>query len=139
MDEPTDQPQSDISTAPQSTADPSKLPVINWSLVKECLGGDANVLHEFMEVVKKESSSLLADIRRAIDVSDAKLLVRFAHTLKGCVNYFGVEPLIDAALALENLGRTGKFDGAQELMATLEIEYSRFMEALNLNPPDSQL
>ena len=80
----------------------------------------------------------VADIR-AIEARDSKLLVRFAHTLKGCVSYFGVEPLIEVALALENLGRTESFEGAQDLMDRLELEYSRFIAALNLSLPKAQL
>ena len=105
--------------------------------MKECLGGETKDLHEFTEVVKKESSTLLADIRRAIEVRDSKLLVRYAHTLKGCVNYFGVETLIEAALALENLGRDESFEGAQDLLARLELEYSRFIAALSLSQPNT--
>ena len=123
----------EVPTEPHRPLAHSNLPEINWNLVKECLGGETKDLHEFTEVVKKESSTLLADIRRAIEVRDSKLLVRYAHTLKGCVNYFGVETLIEAALALENLGRAESFEGAQDLLARLELEYSRFIAALSLS------
>ncbi len=129
--------QPDVPTEPHRPLAQSNWPVINWNLVKECLGGETKDLHEFTEVVKNESSTLLADIRRAIEVRDSKLLVRYAHTLKGCVNYFGVETLTEAALALENLGRAESFEGAQDLLATLELEYSRFIAALSLSQPNT--
>jgi CheY-like chemotaxis protein len=133
-----DPPKLDIANEPQYPASQSNLPVINWSLVNESLGGATKELHEFSAVVKNESSNLLADIRRAIEDRDSKLLVRFAHTFKGTINYFGVETLVEAALALEKLGRTGAFDSAQDLMAKLELEYSRFLTALEIGPPNSR-
>ena len=58
-----------------------------------------------------------------------------AHTLKGSASYFGAEPLVQAALALEVLGRTESFDNSTELLATLEHEVTRVLAALEIGPP----
>lgn len=65
------------------------------------------------------------------------MLGRSAHTLKGSVSYFGAEPLVQAALALEFLGRTESFDNATELLATLEQELIGVLSALDVGPPAS--
>jgi CheY-like chemotaxis protein len=135
-------PSPDLTPAePQSPAIPLNaiplptLSVIDWKGVKECLGGGAEELPEFTGVMKKEASILLANIRGAIETRDSKLLGRSAHTLKGAVSYFGVETLVQAALDLENLGRSGSFDNSTELLAIVEKELARFVKALDDGPP----
>ena len=77
------------------------------------------------------------NIRQAVESRDFKLLRRSAHTLKGSVNYFGAEALIQAALAIELLGRAESLDGITENLAALDAELVRFLEALDAGPPES--
>jgi HPt (histidine-containing phosphotransfer) domain-containing protein len=95
------------------------------------------VLREFSDLVEKEAPTLLADMRRGIETRDAKLLCRAAHTLKSTVNYFGAVPLAQAALALENLGRSESFEGAPQMLAALETQLTRVLLALEAGPTDS--
>jgi two-component system, sensor histidine kinase and response regulator len=111
------------------------LPAIDWNEATRRLGGGADVLCEFTDLLKLQLPTLLSDIRRAIEVRDSKLLRRSAHTLKSSVAYFGAEPLVVAALALENLGRAESFDSSTELLATLERELVRVVAALDVGPP----
>ncbi len=133
--------QRDTQTqAPAARSDSTgcgTLPTIDWNIAKECLGDGSEVLCEFSELMKAQTPLLLADIRRAVESRDSKLLRRSAHTLKGSVTYFGAEPLAQAALALENLGRAESFDGTTEMLATLEQEIARVLVALNAGPPDA--
>ena len=112
-------------------------PAVDWTVAKELLGSSADVLHEFSDLVKKEAPTLLADIRRGIETRDSKLVCRAAHTLKSTVNYFGAAPLAHAASALENLGRIGSFEGAPQMLATLEQQLTRVLEALSVGPTDT--
>jgi len=114
-----------------------ELPAVDWNVAKDLLGPGAEVLSEFSELVKTQAPTLLADLHRAIETRDVKLLRRSAHTLKGYVCYFGAEPLVEAALALELLGSMESFDNSTELLATIEQEFSRLMAALDAGPPDS--
>jgi CheY-like chemotaxis protein len=125
------------SEASQSHTDVMVQPAVNWTVAKELLGSSADVLREFSDLVKKEAPTLLADMRRGIETRDAKLLCRAAHTLKSTVNYFGAVPLAQAALALENLGRSESFEGAPQLLATLETQLTRVLLALEAGPTDS--
>jgi PAS domain S-box-containing protein len=129
-----DKPGSE-SSSKQSAGD--SLPKIDWTFVNESIGGGFEAMRELAEVLKKETSALLVDIRRAIDTRDSKLLYRTAHTLKSSVAYFGAEQLVQAAFALESLGRTESFDSTSELLATLEREHARFLTALDVGPPKS--
>ena len=108
--------------------------VIDWNAVKECLPDGLESVSEITNLIKEQAPELLAEIHCAVKTRDAKLLRRSAHTLKGSVIYFGVGPLVDAALTLENMGRTESFDGAAEAIATLEKELARMLLALAVGP-----
>ena len=116
---------------------PDTLPAIDWNVAKERLGGGADTLREFAELAKKETAIQLAEILRAIETRDFKLLRRAAHTLKGSVTYFGAEPLVQTALDLENHGRNESWDGCAELLPTLESELARFWTVLDAGPPEA--
>ena len=115
------------------------LPVIDWDVAKIRLPGGPEMLGEFVALVKSETPVLLANIRRALETRDAKLLRRSAHTMKGSVSYFGAEPLMQVSLVLENLGRAESFDGTAELLVAVELELTRVLAALDVGPPDSKL
>ncbi len=119
------------------TPDTGTQPAIDWNVAKARLAGGPDMLIEFAELVKTESATLLVSIRRAIETRDSKLLRRSAHTLKGSVLYFGAEPLIKAALALETIGRAESFEGTSEMLITLEQELARVVAALDAGPPVS--
>jgi CheY-like chemotaxis protein/HPt (histidine-containing phosphotransfer) domain-containing protein len=111
-------------------------PVIDWKFAETRLAGGREMLLEFVELVGEETPKMAAEICRAIEISDSKLLRRAAHTLKGSASYFGAEALVQAALALENLGRAESFDGATEMLAALEKELARFRDALMTVPAE---
>ncbi len=113
------------------------LPAVDWNVAKKCLGSEAKVLREFVELVKSQTPMLLADLHRAIDTRDSKLLRRSAHTLKGSLTYFGAESLVQSALALESLGHTDSFDGAAAMLTAAERELERVLTALDAGPPSS--
>jgi CheY-like chemotaxis protein len=114
-------------------------PAVDWDAANHRLGGRADVLSELSELVKVEAPALLIELRQAVEIRDFKGMQRAAHTLKGSVSYFGAEPLVRAALALEILGRTESLDNSTELLATLDHELARVLAALDAGPPDPAL
>ena len=112
-------------------------PAIDWKVANERLPGGAAERSELTALLKTETRTQLADMHRAIEMQDFKLLRRSAHTMKGCAVCFGAEPLAQAALALENLGRRESFDGTSEMLATLEKELAQVLAALDVGPVDS--
>jgi two-component system, sensor histidine kinase and response regulator len=111
---------------------------IDWSEVNKRLSVGGIDLCEFSEVVKQETPILMDQIRQAIEIRDSKQLRRCAHTLKSSVSYFEVKSLVQAAEAMEEIGRSETFAGIEGLMATLESEVARFLAALELGPPNIQ-
>ena len=115
--------------------EPVTVEVIDWNVAKKLLGDDDAVLTEFSDLLKSEAPLRMAEIRNAIEQLDAKLLRRAAHTLKGSCSYFGAKPVIQAALALEELGTSESFDGSDELLETLERDLAQLLAALDAGPP----
>ena len=126
---------SQISSPGSDTTACRTLPAIDWDVAKERLGGGTDVLREFADLVKQEVATQRSQIHRAIETRDFKLLRRAAHTMKGSVVYFGAEPLVQAALAVESLGRAESWNGCAELCLTLESELVRFLAVLDAELP----
>jgi HPt (histidine-containing phosphotransfer) domain-containing protein len=81
----------------------------------------ARIVSHFLE----ETSQRLAALHRAIDTADAKLLEQTAHALKGISGTVGANEMLDLAVRLEEFGRSGRTDGAAEVVTALEGAVAR--------------
>ena len=93
------------------------------------VGGDKDLLKELLQLFAVECPQLLASIREAIDHSDAVLLRRAAHSLKGAVSNFGAPAVVAAAQRLELLGQ-------QENLLEAPAACARLQETLDRVQPD---
>lgn len=116
-------------------------PAVDWDVVRAHIGNNPEVICEFSELLKTQAPALVADIQRAIETRDAKLLRRSAHTLKSSVSYFGAKALAQTALAIEELFRpeTGaitseSFAEATQLLDKLQPQLARVLSALENGP-----
>jgi two-component system sensor histidine kinase/response regulator len=89
-----------------------QLMMLNRELALERVGGDQELLQEVARLFLDDSARSIREIEAAIAASDAKRLEREAHSLKGSVSNFGAEPVVQAALALEMMGRRGDLSSA---------------------------
>jgi two-component system sensor histidine kinase/response regulator len=74
--------------------------------------GDRELLEEIARIFAEECPKMLAEIRGALAGSDAPLLERLAHTLKGSSSNLGALALPHSAAALEQMAHAGDFRGA---------------------------
>ena len=72
----------------------------------------------------------LVGIRRAIDAHDGESLRRAAHGLKGSAANFDAEELVNAARALEEIGRTSEFEDQEAAWRALTRETDRLIGIL---------
>ncbi|MFZ6849883.1 response regulator [Undibacterium sp. RuRC25W] len=72
----------------------------------------------------------LSEISAGISTQDAELLHRSAHTMKGVVSNFCAYPIEELADKLEKKGKEKHFDGAEQLLATMRIELTKFTDTL---------
>jgi len=90
------------------------------STLLKCVGGDVEVCVQLASAFLEESPKLFDALKRAVTGKDAAAVNRAAHALKGSVSNFGVQPAVETAFELEKLGKAGKLQGAEPLLARLE-------------------
>ena len=82
--------------------------------------GDENLVQELAGLFLDDSPSLLGKIREAVESSDSPSLERAAHALKGSVSNFCAQRTHEAAIRLEEIGRSGDAGEAQPALEHLE-------------------
>jgi CheY-like chemotaxis protein len=92
--------------------------------------GDEDLLADMVRSYFELTPSLLQDLRTAIDAGDSATVANVAHTLKGgCGNFFA-KAAFEAALQLENLGKSGDLSGAEQRWRALQKHLERLKKAL---------
>src|SRR5262249_19568893 len=90
----------------------------------------ADFLAQLIAVFLEDTPKVLADLRQALESSDAGALARAAHTLKSNATNMGAVPLADLSSELEELGRRGVRAAAGERAGEVEKEHRRVEAAL---------
>jgi signal transduction histidine kinase/DNA-binding response OmpR family regulator len=101
---------------------------IDWSVALEAVGGDRQLLRDVLADVLRECPVLLGYADQAARESDAGLLRRAAHTIRGNLRLFGALTAADLAQQLEAIGQNGSCDGAQHLLAGFRQEVEAVLE-----------
>lgn len=100
---------------------------VDLDVALEAAGGDWELLREgvglFMEHDYPRHMEALA---QGFAQRDARAVKAAAHGMKGALASFGGRPARDVAQRIEMMGREGKLDGAQSVLAELEAEVERF-------------
>ena len=117
------------------TESPQDNGVIDWEVARKNTGNDAALLADLVKIFLAECPHMLAEIRQAVETSDSGLLRRAAHTLKGSAAIFGAQPVLDAALRLEMMGRENNFSRAAQELECLELRTSCLLEVVTATHP----
>ena len=94
------------------------------------LGGDADFLNDLVEAYLTSSPGLFASMQQAIASEEAAALQRAAHSLKTGSASFGALVFAARCKELEELGKLGALDCAEEKFEALEAAYSEVVAAL---------
>jgi len=94
------------------------------------VGGDRQLLAEISRLFVDDAPRHLERIRRALDARDGEALRRAAHGLKGAAANFDADGVVNAARALEEIGRTGEFENHDAAWRTLAIETDQLISLL---------
>ncbi len=124
---------------------PTLLPLVQASACARAHGaaalkavdGDPELLTDIARIFLSEMPRLLGEIEGAISGTDAVLLRRAAHTIKGGLRLFGAEAAYDLACRLESLGREGDFEAASEPFVELKqvvVELQQELSAVAVVP-----
>lgn len=108
--------------------DPS-LPVVDYGVIDELrqlqLDGEPDLLAELVEVFVEDASARLKTLREALNQADADGVAKIAHTLKGSAGNLGASRMAHLAAQLEERGRSGNLDGAEDLLGELDSEFEK--------------
>jgi two-component system sensor histidine kinase/response regulator len=81
--------------------------------------GDRHLLREVATAFVEHLPALMAELDQGLSRGEADVVQRAAHSLKGSVGNFGHTRSFELALRLEQIGRSGKLDGAAEVCTEL--------------------
>ncbi|HEV2492558.1 MAG TPA: response regulator [Terriglobia bacterium] len=96
----------------------------------EGVGGNEQLLREFVQLFLADSPKWLSSIRWAVARRNAKALAEAAHALKGSAGSFSLKGPYEAASKLERMGRKGGLSGAKDVLRALEQGMTRLRREL---------
>jgi len=122
--EPDHRPAGSVPHESQSLA-PKGAPALDLAVALDRLEGDRDLFAELARLFVEECPAAMKQMRDAHRNSDAHLLDRLAHTMKGSSASLGANGVSEAALALEMRARSAALQNAGELIDDLQTEIDR--------------
>jgi HPt (histidine-containing phosphotransfer) domain-containing protein len=98
--------------------------------LRELNPDDPAFLRELIDLFINDVADRLAELDRSLAASDASLLTRAAHTIKGSCSNFGAVELARISQVIELQGKAADFAGATAALPSLKTEYAAVTEAL---------
>ena len=92
--------------------------------------GSAGIVLGLVNDYRADAKRLVADLRQSLAQNNAEVFQRSAHTLKSNSAMFGAMKLSAMSKALEEMGKAKNLAGADELLAAVETELEKVLEAL---------
>jgi len=93
-------------------------------------GGDEQLVAQLVELFVDECPRMIGDLRSSVESGSAEALRRSAHAFKGCVANFTDTGAVEAARALETMGREGRVADAAATLVWLEREVDELLRAM---------
>ena len=116
--------------APAGAATKSHTPQFDRQDAMGRVDGDIQLLEEIAILFLDSCEEWLADLRRGLADSDAAVIERVAHTLKGSAASIGARPLVEAALRVEGIGASLDLAEADAAVRDLESRFEKLAEEL---------
>ena len=95
------------------------------------LGGDEQLYADMVQFLREDCPSLLDELQAGIAASDASVVQRAAHSLKGLIANCGGVRAAEAAQRVENAGAGGDLVDAAHLIEPLRREIDALMQAVS--------
>ncbi|MDA1054411.1 MAG: Hpt domain-containing protein [Planctomycetota bacterium] len=103
---------------------------VDWIHARAAVGGSPDLLVEVVDLFFEEYPKLIVGIQSSIESEAFVELRRFAHTLKGCLRYFGPTQAGQLSFELEIMGRDGQLERATEVFGDLQTEMDSLVPEL---------
>jgi len=127
---PNNEPLQSQPTPVTETETTPTLDPLSLANLHELAEGDASFLKEIFETFISDASENIGVMRQAVDESDASLLKKTAHTLKGSSSILGAQSMAGICKRLEAIGDSGSIVEATALIEQLVEEFSHVTLAL---------
>ena len=88
----------------------------------ESIGRDEEIYAELLDLFLEDAPSRVTAIRAAVNAGDVSSLAREAHSYKGAAAVLEAVDVATGAQQLEQLARSGRLDGAAEIVDQLVLE-----------------
>ena len=124
---PATKPQDSISPLPTEASPP----VFDQEALSRRLEGDERLLKTLIGVFSEDYPKQLERLHLAVSEQNADTLTRIAHGMKSAIATFHAEPARQAALHLEEIGRSQDLGSAPQLLTHLENELDKLHKALS--------
>ncbi|MEN6370454.1 MAG: response regulator [Armatimonadota bacterium] len=105
--------------------------IVDVEALMERVGGDKDLLSEITDLFLEDYPKLMSELKNAIDSADNKSVERAAHTIKGSIGNFTTGETYEAALAVEQIGRSNNITGVDEAYRHLDDSLERLKSALS--------
>jgi CheY-like chemotaxis protein/HPt (histidine-containing phosphotransfer) domain-containing protein len=116
--------------APDAGEAGAAVPVCDIDAFIGRIGGDAALGREMASAFVADASRLRDELTKAVASGQAPAIEAAAHAIKGAASLFDAHPTVALALQLEEQGRAGVTDGADETSARLIRELTALVDAL---------
>jgi HPt (histidine-containing phosphotransfer) domain-containing protein len=103
--------------------------------LRECTDNDKEMIKTLLGMFFERTGTYLDELDAAIAAGNAPSVRRISHACAGSAGTCGMAKLAPLFKALEQMGLSGKLDGAAATAATVRIEYAKakaFADGLNL-------
>jgi HPt (histidine-containing phosphotransfer) domain-containing protein len=111
-------------------AEPPSLDRAAWGELVRTTGGDKDFLADLLLTFFDDTPKELAALHQSLLNKRAEEFRRAAHSLKSNSATFGALRLCGIFRELEELGKSGNLEGAEERLAQAEDEYARIRPLL---------
>jgi len=101
-------------------------PIIDLSEALNRAMGDVDFLKMMLEELHRTIPDFTSRIQQAMQSEDGETLGSDAHQFKGAAANLGAKAIAHAALQLEQIGRSGSLEGAQEAFIHLKQSVESF-------------
>jgi two-component system sensor histidine kinase/response regulator len=102
---------------------------VDLQLLSE-VGDDPQELRELIDLYLRQSNQLLEELSLAIHSGEADAVQRCAHKLLGASANCGMTAILSPVRELENMGRSGRLEGAEQICAEANRQLDRIKEFL---------
>jgi HPt (histidine-containing phosphotransfer) domain-containing protein len=108
----------------------------DWKEALEFASGRRELVMELVDLFMEEGPGLIAEIGKAIEAQDAKVVQERAHRLKGSLKYFGTSAAADRAAELEAIGSEQQLADMPSKFAELKTAMDDLIPHLRKGPPE---